>query len=121
MHRTRRRASASVGRRPADIRRRCGLRCTDTHSPGFQPTMRLRLPSLTRHSLCATALSLAAAAHGAVVSVAVTDPAGRPPADEVVVLEPASGKAAVKPMAGVEISQRKRQFQPSLTVVTVGT
>ena len=83
--------------------------------------MRLRLPSLTRHSLCATALSLAAAAHGAVVSVAVADPAGRPLADAVVMLEPAGAKVAVKPMAGVEISQSKRQFHPSLTVVTVGT
>lgn len=83
--------------------------------------MRLRLPSLTRHSLCATALSLAAAAHGAVVSVAVADPAGRPLVDAVVMLEPAGGKLPVKPMAGVEISQSKRQFHPSLTVVTVGT
>ena len=83
--------------------------------------MRLRLPSLTRHSLCATALSLAAAAHGAVVSVAVADPAGRPLVDAVVMLEPTAGKLPVKPMAGVEISQSKRQFHPSLTVVTVGT
>jgi plastocyanin len=83
--------------------------------------MRLRLPSLTRSSLCATALSLAAAAHGAGVSVAVADPAGRPLVDAVVMLEAAGGKVAVKPMPGVEISQSKRQFQPSLTVVTVGT
>jgi len=83
--------------------------------------MRLRLPTLTRHSLGAMALPLAAAAHGAGVNVAVADPAGRPLVDAVVMLEPAAGKAAVKPMAGIEIAQRKRQFQPSLTVVTVGT
>ena len=83
--------------------------------------MRLRLSSPIRHSLCALALSLAAAAQGAAVSVVVADPAGRPLADAVVMLEPASGKLPVKPMAGVEISQSKRQFHPSLTVVTVGT
>jgi plastocyanin len=94
---------------------------SDSIDPEFQPTMRLRLSSPIRHSLCATALSLAAAAHGAAVSVAVADPAGRPLVDAVVMLEPVSGKAAVKPMAGVEISQSKRQFRPSLTVVTVGT
>lgn len=83
--------------------------------------MRLRFSPLIRHGLCALALSLAAAAQGAAVSVVVADPAGRPLADAVVMLEPASGKLPVKPMAGVEISQSKRQFHPSLTVVTVGT
>ncbi|KQU76791.1 MULTISPECIES: hypothetical protein [unclassified Rhizobacter] len=83
--------------------------------------MRLRPSSPIRHGLCAVALSLAAAAHGAAVNVAVTDPAGRALVDAVVMLEPVSGKAAVKPMAGIEISQSKRQFHPSLTVVTVGT
>jgi plastocyanin len=83
--------------------------------------MRLRLPSLTRHSLCALALSLAAAAQGAAVSVTVADPAGRSLVDAVVMVEPASGKLPVKPMSGIEISQNKRRFQPSLTVVTVGT
>lgn len=83
--------------------------------------MRPRLPLLTRHGLCAVALSLATVAHGAALSVAVADPAGRPLVDAVVMLEPATGKLPVRPMAGVEIAQRKRQFEPSLTVVTVGT
>lgn len=85
--------------------------------------MPLRLPSPIRPRACAAALALplAATAQAAVVGVMVTDAAGRPLADAVVMLEPASGKLPVKPMAGVEIAQRKRQFQPPVTVVTVGT
>lgn len=55
------------------------------------------------------------------VSVTVTDDAGQPLADAVVMLEPASGKLPVKPMLQVDVSQAKRQFEPRLTVVTVGT
>ncbi|MBC7995984.1 MAG: methylamine utilization protein [Rhizobacter sp.] len=60
-------------------------------------------------------------AQAAVVSVTVTDAAGRPLADAVVMLEPASGKLPVKPMAQVNVAQVSRQFEPRLTVVTVGT
>jgi len=67
--------------------------------------------------ICATT-SLAQAA---VVSVTVTDDAGQPLADAVVMLEPAAGKLPVKPMAQVDVAQAKRQFEPRLTVVTVGT
>ena len=67
--------------------------------------------------ICATS-SLAQAA---VVSVTVTDDAGQPLADAVVMLEPAAAKLPVKPMAQVDIAQAKRQFEPRLTVVTVGT
>ena len=72
----------------------------------------------------ATALALAAAcgaAGAASVSVLVADPAGKPLADAVVMLEPAAGKLPVAPMTGVRIAQVKRQFAPQVSVVTVGT
>ena len=77
-----------------------------------------RLPAL------ATALALAAACGGvqsASVSVSVSDQAGRPLHDAVVLLEPATGKLPVAPLAGVQIVQVKRQFAPQVSVVTVGT
>jgi len=64
------------------------------------------------------------AAHvgAAVLRVHVTDPAGRSLPNAVVMLEPVSAKLPpVEPMAGVAISQAKRQFNPQVTVVTVGT
>ncbi|QTN26060.1 methylamine utilization protein [Rhizobacter sp. AJA081-3] len=67
---------------------------------------------------------LAAAAplvQAAPLSVTVTDAAGKPLADAVVMLEPATGKAPVKPLPDVEISQAKRQFNPRVTLITVGT
>lgn len=68
------------------------------------------------------ALALAApAAQAAALVATVTDAAGRPLADAVVMLEPTGAKLPVKPLAGVEIAQRSREFQPALTVVTVGT
>ncbi|WP_245213213.1 methylamine utilization protein [Rhizobacter sp. AJA081-3] len=70
------------------------------------------------------ALLLAAAAplvQAAPLSVTVTDAAGKPLADAVVMLEPATGKAPVKPLPDVEISQAKRQFNPRVTLITVGT
>ncbi|MET0350365.1 MAG: methylamine utilization protein [Rhizobacter sp.] len=60
-------------------------------------------------------------AAAATLSVSVTDAAGRPLPDAVVMLEPASGRLPVKPMAGVEVGQAARQFTPAVTVVTVGT
>ncbi|MET0336012.1 MAG: methylamine utilization protein [Rhizobacter sp.] len=69
-------------------------------------------------ALCclAPALSLAAA-----VGVVVTDESGQPLTDAVVMLDATGAKPAVKPMPGVEISQAKREFNPRVTVVTVGT
>ena len=64
---------------------------------------------------------LAMAAQGASVTVTVTDQAGKPLADAVVTLETAAAKLPVKPLAGIEIAQAKREFNPALTVVTVGT
>lgn len=51
----------------------------------------------------------------------VTDAAGQPLAGAVVMLEPAGAKLPVKPMQGVNLEQSKRQFNPQVTVVTVGT
>ena len=64
---------------------------------------------------------LAASAQAANVNVAVSDAAGKPLAGAVVYLQPAGGKLVAKPLAGVEISQAKRQFTPRVTIVTVGT
>ena len=55
------------------------------------------------------------------VSVVVGDAAGGPLGDAVVMLEPTAGHAPVKPMTGVQIAQHDLQFDPQLSVVTVGT
>ena len=60
-------------------------------------------------------------AQAAALNLSVTDTAGKPLLDAIALLEPASGKAAVKPMADVEISQAKRQFSPRVTLITAGT
>ncbi len=82
-------------------------------------------PLLRRLARAAFAWLLAGIApgalHAAALSVALTDAAGKPLADAVALLEPASGKAAVKPMADVEIAQARRQFQPRVTLITTGT
>ena len=61
------------------------------------------------------------AATAATVTASVTDKAGRPLPGAVVMLEPIGAKLAVKPMTGIEISQKKKTFIPDVTVVTVGT
>jgi len=66
-------------------------------------------------------LAAALAARAAAVNVVVTDGAGEPLVDAVVTLEPAAGKLPVKPLAGVQIAQHHLQFDPQVTVVTVGT
>ena len=78
------------------------------------PMLLLRLACLT---LAAAPLAVQAGA----LSVSVTDAAGNPLADAVVLLEPAAGKTPVKPLPDAEISQARRQFQPRVTVITVGT
>jgi plastocyanin len=72
---------------------------------------------------CAGALLAAPwlVAHAAALNVNVSDAEGKPLLDAVALLEPATGKAPVKPMADVEISQAKRQFAPRMTLITVGT
>jgi len=80
----------------------------------WNPPMLARLTSLA-------ALALTAAAHAAGVDVVVTDPAGNPLEDAVVMLEPTGAHPAAKPMQGVQIVQHGLQFHPSVSVVTVGT
>jgi plastocyanin len=60
-------------------------------------------------------------AGAASLNLTVTDANGAPLADAVALLEPAVGKAPVKPMPDVEISQAKRQFDPRVTLITTGT
>jgi plastocyanin len=60
-------------------------------------------------------------AHAAAVNVRVTDAAGKSLPNAVAMLESTSAKLPVTPMTGVEIAQAKRQFNPQVTVVTVGT
>ena len=60
-------------------------------------------------------------AQAAALNISVSDAAGKPLLDAVALLEPATGKAAVKPMADVEVSQAKRQFAPRVTLITLGT
>lgn len=55
------------------------------------------------------------------VVVSVTDPAGKPLPQAVVLIEPVSGKLPAPPMATVQVIQTKRQFVPRVSVVTVGT
>lgn len=63
-------------------------------------------------------LGLAAAAP---VEVTVTDASGRPLADAVVFVESAAARAAARPLAGIDIVQVRKAFDPVVTVVTVGT
>jgi plastocyanin len=57
----------------------------------------------------------------ATLTAHVTDKTGKPVAGAIVMLEPVGGKLAIKTMAGDEISQIKKKFDPDVTVVTVGT
>lgn len=64
---------------------------------------------------------LATPAMAATLDVRVTDAAGRPLADAAVFLEPRDGKAAARPLAGVELGQQNKQFQQRVLLVTQGT
>src|SRR5258706_15746665 len=83
-----------------------------------RPAMLHRLPPFT--SILAVA-TCTLGAQAATVNVVVPDPAAKPLADAVVMLESASGHLPVKPMSGIRIAQVQRQFNPQVTVVTVGT
>ena len=69
--------------------------------------------------LCAAGLALGA--HAATVQVEVLDAAGKPLADAVVFLESPEARKAVRPLAGAEMAQEKRQFVPGVLVVPLGT
>ena len=50
------------------------------------------------------------------MQVDVSDAAGKPLADAVVFLDSAEARKQVKPLAGVEMAQEKRQFVPGVLV-----
>ena len=81
------------------------------------------MPPYTTHAALALIASIGfvAGAAAATVTATVTDKAGRPLPGAVVTLEPSGAKLAVKPLNGVEISQKAKAFIPDVTVVTVGT
>ena len=74
-----------------------------------------------RFAFLAALLCATAAATAANVNVVVTDAAGAPLADAVVMLEPVGAHLPVKPMQGAQIAQHDLQFDPQVSVVTVGT
>jgi len=76
---------------------------------------------LARLAFLATLLCAGNAARAAIVNVLVADAAGKPLADAVVMLEPVGAPLPVKPMANAQIAQKELQFNPQVTVVTVGT
>jgi plastocyanin len=78
-------------------------------------------PMLARLASFAALLCASAVAHAASVDVFVTDLAGKPLADAVVMLEPVGAALPVKPMTGVRIAQQDLQFNPQVSVVTVGS
>ena len=79
------------------------------------------LRPLAPNSLVLACAASSFSAQATTISVTVTDATGKPLADVVVALEPAVGHLPVKPMAGVQIAQSRRQFTSQVTVVTVGT
>ena len=76
---------------------------------------------LVRSTFLVALLGAAAWAHAANVNVVVTDAAGNPLADAVVMLEPTGAHLPVKPMQNAQIAQHDLQFSPAVSVVTVGT
>ena len=76
---------------------------------------------MNRALLAVSLLLCCGAARAAMVTVSVTDAAGRPLPQAVVSVEPVTGKLAVQPTAGAQVAQVKRQFVPRVSVVTVGT
>ena len=75
----------------------------------------------TRRLLVAALAVVATAAGATTVQVLTQGKGGQPLADVVLLLEPQGAKAAVKPLAHVEIAQQGRRFVPTVTVVPLGT
>lgn len=82
---------------------------------------RLRVASSALCGLGAVLVMAPAIGRAAALDVVFTDRAGAPLVDAVAMLEPATGKVAVAPMADVKIAQARRQFQPRVTLITTGT
>lgn len=72
-------------------------------------------------SLVIASVLCGGAAQAGGVNVSVTDAAGRPLLRAVVSLESVAGRLPVKPIPSIEVSQVKRQFNPQVMAVTVGT
>ena len=92
--------------------------------PVFEPQRPARprpAAVIARSLVVAVCFPFAGLVVAATVEVSVTDGAGKPLHDAVVMLEPVSGALPVRPLNGVQISQVHRQFEPQVTVVTVGT
>ena len=81
----------------------------------------LRPATLAWLAALAALVLLAGGAQAGTVQVDVSDAAGKPLADAVVFLDSAEARKQVKPLAGVEMAQEKRQFVPGVLVVPVGT
>lgn len=69
----------------------------------------------------AALLMAAGPALAAMVELQVSDGAGKPLPGAAVFLESKDARAAARPGAAVEVVQVNRQFQPPVTLVTVGT
>jgi plastocyanin len=79
------------------------------------------MPFKVHHpALLALALSMLPAA-AAVVEVRTLGRDGKPLSDTVVFLESREARAAVRPVANVEVPQAERRFTQRVTVVTVGS
>jgi plastocyanin len=76
---------------------------------------------LARLAFLAALSCAAAVARAANVNVVVSDVDGNPLTDAVVMLEPVGARLPVKPMPGAQIAQHELQFDPAVSVVTVGT
>ena len=76
---------------------------------------------LARLALLAVLPCVAPAAQAANVNVTFSDAAGNPLGDAVVMLEPVGARLPVKPLQGAQIVQHDLQFNPAVSVVTVGT
>ncbi len=72
-------------------------------------------------AVCAALSGLAAPAFATAVEIMVGDATGKPMPGAVVFLESKDARAAARPGAVVDVVQVNRQFQPLVSVVTVGT
>ncbi|WP_418134762.1 methylamine utilization protein [Acidovorax carolinensis] len=66
-------------------------------------------------------LCLAAGAQATTVQIDVQDAAGKPLGDAVVFLESPQARRQVRPLAGLEMAQQKKQFLPDVLVLPVGS
>jgi len=67
------------------------------------------------------AIGCAAVAQAATVQIEVQDAAARPLGDAVMFLESAEARRQVRPLAGLELAQQKKQFFPQVLVVPLGS